>query len=80
MSKINLNTLTPKTELGRVLRDARTRLGLSQEAAAKLIGANQWSLSDWEIGWKSPRKGRWAAIEKALMLGAGTIAQVKERA
>ena len=60
LTKGELNTMIkrpkPKTDghIGKVIREHRTKKGLTQTELAKLIGTDQRSLSKWESGIYDP--------------------------
>jgi transcriptional regulator with XRE-family HTH domain len=54
------------TELGSELRTLRLMAGLSQEAAARLVGLTQDVVSDYETGKNVPRTERVARYRLAL--------------
>lgn len=56
------------------VRDARTKIGLSQQALASALGVSISSVSNWELGLNAPRMSLAHHLASALGL---TVEQVK---
>lgn len=59
--------------VGRVIREARKRLGLSQEQLGKLTGVSRSAVNQWESGTTTPDAERLPEIARVLNLEAGAL-------
>lgn len=66
-------------DLGTRLRDARVRAGLTQGELADKVGANQASVSQWEIGRATPRPRALAKLRAVLDLDGGEAASAQDK-
>ena len=64
-------------QFGPWLREQRARCRLSQEKAGALIGVSGAAISRWESEIDAPEAARFAAIESAYALPAGTIERMR---
>lgn len=69
----------PTTEFGKLLRDARVDMGLTQKEVSKLTGLMACTLSMLETGDRSPNERHIAVIAKALNLDADTLSGAVEQ-
>ena len=53
-------------ELGRTIREAREKRGISQERLAEIIGMSQSSITNWEYGLYLPRVSEIVAMSVEL--------------
>ena len=63
-------------ELGRLIRNARANLGLSQEALAGYVGKKTTTVCRWENGTRRPKQGALLALSNVLAIKIQTLQRV----
>ncbi len=72
-----LNTVLPMLDVGKIIREARKRLGLSQEKLGELVGVTRSAVNQWESGKTTPESDKLPELARILKLAAEEMLGVR---
>ena len=73
--KIDARTQVVRKSLGEVIRDHRTRCGITQEFVAEQLGVSRQAVSKWENGTSEPTTSNLLALAKLFGVSAEELLQ-----
>jgi len=77
--KTSEETIAVRRSLGEVIRDHRTRCGMTQEFVAEQLGVSRQAVSKWESGASDPSTSNLLALAKLFDVPADEMLRSVER-
>ena len=77
--KTSEETIAVRKSLGEVIRDQRTRCGMTQEFVAEQLGVSRQAVSKWESGASDPSTSNLLALAKLFDVPADEMLRSVER-